>query len=175
MMLLTCYVIINFQSALYSLNSQVEASGYTSRTLEKMEAGTFFISEGRNSIRSVALHAIQDSPLYGYGIFGDRIVLYNAGYAATYVHNIFLELLCDVGIPLGIILIFYFIYLLVSGLRKNDDIYYNETIMVILPTGLLQLFFSGSFLISISFFFLIGCLINNPKYKNDKINQRFSM
>lgn len=65
-------------------------------------------SNGRVDVYSQAFAMISANPLWGCGIFGDRIF-------AAYSHNLFVELLLDFGIPFG----FFFVCFIIVNVVKT--------------------------------------------------------
>jgi hypothetical protein len=59
-------------------------------------SGGLLDDNGRASIAEKALHYISDSIMTGNGMLSDRYLI------GTYCHNIFLEILIDFGIVIGV-------------------------------------------------------------------------
>ena len=70
-------------------------NGLSTRIFDKFTEGELSDDSGRSAIQSIIKSAIWESPFFGKGIMGDRVLI--GGYA----HNIVLELMCDFGIILG--------------------------------------------------------------------------
>jgi len=75
-----------------------------SRTVEKMMAGELSDDSARDVIWGRSWRLIQESPLLGYGAYGDRPYIYQF-HDAAYSHNFFLEFLVDFGPWVGGILL----------------------------------------------------------------------
>ena len=86
--------------------------GYTSRTVNKLIAGTgaFIESEGRQAIWNQAINSIG---VLGNGLFGDRTVIIDEYAHATYAHNFFFEILVDCGWIIGLLVLIGFIALFI--------------------------------------------------------------
>ena len=134
--------------------------GISSRTVEMLNEGTFLEDQSRNNIRNVLWQGIIENPI-GYGLFGDRYITtkyYSNG--TEYAHNIIYELLIDFGF-LGFLLIAIYVISTVSFFYRK---YKNDCIWVLfllfIPEGFIELFFSGSYLLDVKTWILMGMLIN---------------
>lgn len=87
-------VLINF----------LKVNGIESRTIEKLLEGSLSDDNGRRIIWNMAIKMIKEGGFFGYGLYGDRPVISSFHYAG-YCHNLFLELLVNVGVPIGSCLI----------------------------------------------------------------------
>lgn len=149
-----------------------------SRTVSKIINSNFFEESGRNVIREVILNKIDDKILYGYGLYGDRVLTeqlyafdtFGSYYSlsSTYSHNILLELMVNFGL-IGFLI---FIYILIKYLKTilNTSINLKNDLIVIFGiSGLIKLLFSGSYLNEPYFYLMIGLIsINANKYLRSK-------
>lgn len=126
-----------------------------SRTLFKLIGGEISDTSGREDIYQLGINKILESPIVGYGLYGDRM------FYESYVHNIILEILIDFGIPLGCVVLLFlavqFIYKLYVLKGKDLNFY------VLVALSILQLMVSGSYLISFIFFFFLGLTVRLSK------------
>lgn len=108
-------------------------------------------TSGRDRVYSEAFAYLDESPVFGYGIFSWGM--------DTYPHNVFLELMLNGGIiytASWLVLMLWSLFKLVSILRRSE---YPPQILplALYPTVMLQ--FSGSYLIQGAFWFVIVYLI----------------
>lgn len=134
--------------------------GFDSRVVSFLMSSDFAESYGRNVLYENMLNRISESPLWGYGIFGDRILNRDFVGLAGYAHNIFLELLIDFGILGGILFsctyLFACMFFLVKS-RKNVFIY--GLYVAILSSTFVKLLVTGSYLTEQNFYLLVGGFI----------------
>lgn len=139
--------------------------GINSRTL------TLFLIEevhlsGRDSIYNDVIAKLLDNPMTGIGLVGDREVL-----NGTYAHNFFIEVLSNFGIITGTIILVSILVLLLKGLvNKEKNVY--SLIFIWVSLGFVHLMVSGSYLIDIKFWILMGLLINSSTGKYSRINNQ---
>lgn len=147
------------QSFIQSSESAAESGFGRGRTLNKIEEGSFFVSMGREEINKVVDAGIWENPL-GYGLFGDRHVMVKGGLPPTYCHSIIREFLCDFGVIIGVILLFYLVYMLYKTQKKIKDPYAYEALVIVTIAGLVHLLASGTYLTDIMFWAMIGLMMN---------------
>lgn len=142
-------LIINYQAIAENLyNWLYQTKNINSRTLYLLSTGQMFSHDsGRNDIYSLIWEAIQKKPLFGYGIGGDRII------AGMYAHNLFLEIICQLGYIFGLLLIAVFITLLIRSFTEEKD---KSLWMMFFCMGFIPFMFSGSYLEDVSIWLLIG-------------------
>ena len=155
------YTYLNFESIVRSLIVFGSNFGINSRTLSQIVEGSFLKSYGRTNIRETLIAGITESPFIGYGLWGDRFVTLNYGHGkASYAHNIILEIITQFGVILGIFLIIALLWLIIKKIYYNNRSYYFVILLCVIPSGLIKLFFSGSYLNEPYFFFLMGLLFH---------------
>jgi O-antigen ligase len=140
--------------------------GYSVRLLTSLANKALFEDEGRDLLIKHSVHLIIDNPIFGVGIYHDRILLATLMGAplseATgwYPHNLIIELLLQFGLILGgvmIVCFFLTIYRAVLKSRNND---YLDILLSFIGFAFLPLLFSESYLRSGLFFILLGLSIN---------------
>jgi hypothetical protein len=149
-----------FDSILQWMISAGNDFGISSRTLTRLAEESFVDSSGRSEIATGIWAAIKDSPIIGYGIWGDRTVSLKYIGQVTFAHNIILEILCHFGIVIGILVNLLLLYLIVDRIRQNDKSLYFVILIATIPSSLIKLQFSGSYLTEPYFFLLLGLLLN---------------
>ena len=114
-------------------------------------------SNGRNQLIN---ESIQNFNLFGYGLYGDRVLL------GTYPHNLFCELCLQYGIIIGLL---FFIIFLITIIKYVIDIWKSDVkwmfAMICIMCGVVKLFISGSYLEEPWFFLLIGIMIGEARQK----------
>lgn len=125
-----------------------------SRTLGFIIEGNILEDSIRMTIYQELLSKIN---LIGYGLMGDRMLLNGVYYA----HNLFLEWLIDFGILGGTLLIIVFILILIKGLKNSNSIE-QLYILMLLPNGVFELMFTGSYLNQTpALYVLVGFCVNS--------------
>lgn len=145
-----------FQQILSWASWVCETLGVESRIITALLQDELTSSKGRNILIESVWRGIANNPM-GYGLFGDRYVAGTFGYDTyKYVHNVFLEMLCDFGVLLGPALIGYWMYTFFKTMRRNVDVSFHSAIWALIPYGIFQLFFSASVLENIAFYAICG-------------------
>lgn len=162
-------IILNLNPILYQIGNILSKIGFTGRTIELFKSNPFRFS-GREDIYGLMLDSIKSNPIFGKGLFGDRLVLEGTPFEFQYAHNLFLELIVDfgfVGIFLSIVLLLKFIKVIFSENIKNTSI-------VIVVLGFVGLMISGSFIISQNFAFGLALMMIYKKNQGKKTKGYFS-
>ena len=86
--------------------------------LFRNQISAFSMSSGRTEIWELAINAIKDNPLIGYGVMGDRKPL--ASYALNlWPHNMEIQIFMQFGVIIGTIIILFLVYIAVRMLKSN--------------------------------------------------------
>lgn len=96
-------LIINYKELFSALRDVLANFGISSRTLDRLAAGTITDDNGRDAIWSEAIRLISLNPIFGYGVYGERpyiAQIHNAGFP----HNIVLEFALEFGVIVTILL-----------------------------------------------------------------------
>jgi hypothetical protein len=144
------------------LYNQLLSYSINSRTLRLFLREEIYLS-GRDMIYESVIVEILQRPLLGIGIAGDRSTL-----GGGYVHNLFIELIGNFGIAVGLIFSICLILLIIKSLFIKDKEKYDLIIMW-LSLGFVHLMVSRSYLIDIKFWIFLGLIINLIKEKKYKI------
>lgn len=123
--------------------------GINSRTLRLFSSKNLNI-RSRVEIYKTVFENVMLSPILGIGMAGDRLVL-----GGMYTHNIFLELLASHGFIVGIIIIIALLFILIKAFFIKDDTKHNIFIIWI-SIGFIPLLVSGSYLLDLNFWILMG-------------------
>lgn len=116
----------------------------------------------RTYLRDIVLKGIYEKPIRGFGPYGDYYLTRNDTHFINgmYVHNIFIELMCDYGIIIGILLFIVLFVLLFKAYNSSEGIEVKLIILILSSNTIYKLFFSGSYLKEPYFFFMLGVLIS---------------
>lgn len=126
--------------------------GINSRTLRLFSSDRIFYLSGREEIYESLIGEIYRKPIIGVGIAGDRRII------NSYSHNLFIELISDFGIIIGLIIIIGIILLIVRSLSiKNKEKY--SLITMWFSLGFVPLMVSGSYLTDMKFWIFFGLLL----------------
>lgn len=109
---------------------------------------------GRDLIYEKILIEIVQHPILGIGIAGDRRVA-----DGNYAHNIILEVFLNFGVIIGLILVIVFTMCLLKLLFVKDMNVYNM-IIIWISLALVSLLVSGSYLIDVNYWTLLGLMIS---------------
>lgn len=110
-----------------------------SRTILLILDGSIDSDSGRDVIYNTVIDYILQNPLYGYGLFADRV------FTGSYCHNIFLEMFLNFGIFIPLIIFAFFVFgvflILPKMNKKEKDMFFLYFFSSILP-----LMVSGSYI-----------------------------
>lgn len=162
--IVACVFMIMKNEILALLVPWLTKMNINSRTIEKMLASEMWNSSGRDEI---AKELFTNINIFGHGMMGDRVLC-----SGLYAHNMFLEIICDFGIILGVVLSLTIIVVIAVGVLKKTQ--RNQAwIILLVSTGFLKLMLSGSFLnIEPAFYVLMGFCVNSfmeNKAEDDKV------
>ncbi len=155
-------IIVTFiylDSILQYINNLLLNFGINSRTIALFLMDSVHLS-GRDSIYQKIIEAILNNPLLGIGVAGDRLIM-----GGGYTHNLILEVLANFGVIIGSSLLIVLLLLIVRNLLTKDNETYNM-IIIWLSLGFVPLMVSGSYLMDMNFWILIGLMINSIFQKN---------
>jgi O-antigen ligase len=159
-------VLVIFGNLLSFLLKLSENINITSRTLNLIIEGNFTQDSERFSIYNKVWSYFLKSPIWGYGIFGDRVILGSD----TYSHNIFLEILYDFGLFFGLTIILLIIFGMIRAFLISN--YENRILLIMLIFYcFIPFLVSGSYLIEPKFWILMGLIFSlttNTSYNLDQ-------
>ena len=139
----------NFKNILLFVSDKLADQGITSRTINRLIAGTVSYDNGRNGLWSAAIARFN---AFGYGPFSDQ-AYFGEG---NFCHNLFVELFYDYGIIIGTgllaLLVFYFIRVVQSSTKTE----WYGLFTIYLSYCLARLNFSGTFWTETNFWVLLG-------------------
>ena len=152
-LIILALVVLAFYNQILSFIAQtLDSLGIGSRTIGMLLDASITSDSGRGKYQATVWENLN---IWGHGLWGDRELLYG-----HYVHNLFLEILCDFGLLLGPIILVGLISLLHRGFKRADETK-SVLLCALFSTGIIKLIFSGSFLnIEPALYVLIGLCVN---------------
>lgn len=151
--LLFVLLVLSINSIALNMTEIMGDFGLSVRSLNYFLEGEFTDSNGRDYLYNILIPAILNSPFFGYGLAGDRILLNGTG---AYSHNIFIELIISFGPFFGFIIFTSILVLLYRAFSNCQTAHQKSFFFILLSCGFLQLFISNTFLSEESFYFLLG-------------------
>ena len=129
----------------------------SSRTLGLFESGEGLNHlSGREELYAGTQKAIMENPILGNGLGSDRIIV------GFYCHDIFLEIFCHYGIIVGSIF-FLLLFIEIVKLYRNNNLLSKQggkkLFVIIVMSGFIPMFVSGSYLTEFKFAFMIGFIL----------------
>ncbi len=139
--------------------------GIKSRSIRLFQRDNIHLS-GRDIIYAKVFNEILKSPILGLGLAGDRVIL-----SGSYAHNIFIELLVNFGVIIGLILVITLLLIIIKSVFTKDLIKYN-IIIIWISLGFISLLVSNSYLLDFKFWILLGLSLRIKhcnKYNNSNL------
>lgn len=157
-------LVVYFENILVFMINILDKIGWSSRTLTLLLSDNIQ-SSGRDYLFTKSWELIKENPIFGYGIFGDRVYL-----NGFYSHNIFLELSINFGLLIGsaisIILVGFSVY---TWVIDRDDV-----AILLFSVGFIPLLISGSYLTSLTFWlymgFVFSTILPRKRYNEKKVS-----
>ena len=129
--------------------------GITNSVLKRILENSFMDDNGRNAINKEVFDIIKQYPLFGHGLFYDRVAI------GGYTHNYITELIINFGIPVGATLSLVFIVRMTNLVRRYIEDKFGFTFVIMLVAMTIgYLMWSSSYLHSQIFFLTIGLFMN---------------
>lgn len=140
------------------LFSILEQFGMNTRVLRLVVEGNLSDDNGRNELLNLFIQKIGESPIFGYGIMGDRVLLlYDEN---SYPHNIVIEFLIQYGVVLGVFFLFMIAIYTIKAWKMIYDNNMKVYFIILFVTGILALFISDSYLMNPFFYMYLGLCVN---------------
>ena len=144
-------VIVAFLQPLLAL---IVSAGGSARIIEWIlgeNAGAEASSEQRIDIINQAIGFLEKNNYMGMGFAGDRVMM-----QGFYVHNFAIELIISYGLIFGSLILIILAYRLTKGVFTYNIEDNNKFLLLLICTGLIPLFMSGSYVDNIWFYFMLG-------------------
>ncbi len=154
------FAVLNFENIVWFMNEILSGFGITIGILDKLKyylSNNMDISNGRSGLYSIAIKCIKDSPIIGHGVgYFENLA------DGSYVHNLFLEILCEFGL-IGLAVIVFklcsILYRIFLENKRNE----NLLLFILVDYAVLMLSFSSTLWVVPQFWFLMF-------FKSDKRN-----
>ena len=131
--------------------------GINSRSIDFLISGEFIsYDSGRSNLYLKSIELIKLHPYIGNGIGADSRVLH------TYTHNLFLDILVQFGLVIGITIIICMLVIMVLGLLKTDN---KALYFLFFFLGFFPLMVSGTYLTQITFWMYMGYCMGRMKIR----------
>lgn len=163
-------IIWNFNNILAITINKFESWGISSRTLYKLQNGDILNDTGRGKIQEVVIESLNEHPILGLGIGGERIPVNDKIYKMTkdmstcYPHNLIIEIIAQYGYFVGAILITFLIGLFINTI-KNTSGNERNIFLLLISQEVIKLFVSSSYMISPMFFLVLGICFYKTRRK----------
>ena len=159
--LIVCVVgfgILGFTDLIVLFMQQLtQELGMSSRIFDIMEEDSVLLdysnSSGRDSILATLFRELQKDVPFGYGIAGDR------RFVGIYAHNFAVELWFSFGYVIGTILLLAVVFVFLRGYSRSVGETGKVFIIVLIVSGFVKLFFSGSYLNEKYLFWALGVCV----------------
>lgn len=133
--------------------------GFNDRTFRFFLEGNIADDNGRNAIKVYLFNKLGESPLWGYGLCGDRVLV------GLWAHNLLLELLVSFGCLIGSLIFGILVVFIIQAYKKCKTVDEKGFLIVLFLLGFVVLFISNTFLQNRFFWLLLGyciCLRRKP-------------
>lgn len=156
------FVAVFYQDILRMIVSFLSYFGVHSRSIEVFLTDLLY-STGRDEIYAGALSIISKNSILGVGLAGDRRII------GLYVHNIFLEILINFGVLVGLFVIFSVTSAIILMLRSATP--RQKTMLAMwMGIGFVQLLVSSSYINNIKFWILMGLMFSVRRSTSEGIH-----
>ena len=156
-------LLVVFLEFVYLVAPFLNSLGMSSRTIDFFIRGEYFISQGRGDIKQILYDNMFVSPIFGFGLCGDRRL---CGGTGLYAHVIFLEFLISFGVVQGCLLFLVICLMIVFSFILTKNVKKRTFLLILICCGFLKLFISSSFLIERFFWFLLGYCVSLLRKKH---------
>lgn len=177
--LLAVFVVIVIGGMVWvqSLQGQVMTSvNPGNRIVYQIINGSFFQSSGRLEIYKVSVKLIGEHPVFGTGIFADRLLITEGvgfpikGFMGNYPHNFILEMLLQFGIPVGLVVLLLIAYFCWQGMFHTLDMDMWWIYLYAIGFGIGSMMLSFPFTDSMELMVLLGMGMQSIKISSVKPN-----
>lgn len=168
LILTICFLVITFLAPIMLFLAEFVGNiGMNDRIFRIALDGNFIGGEVSGNERLMFADIINEqiqtsTNLFGFGLAGTERIIH------TYPHNLWLEMLHSFGLIPGILVMGLLVYIVIRFFIRCRNENYRFFLMLLLCSGFVKLFMSGTFLSEPYFFFLIGFCLNRT-YKQYKL------
>lgn len=135
----------------------LESTDMSTRIIDYAMGDRMFDDSGRKDIQMQLFGILNQNPLLGYGLAGDRTM------TGMYAHQLLYELLFSFGYFIGSVLFILIIAVIYSGFKHTSSLAELIFLLILFCCGFISLFMSGTFITSTFFYFLLGYCLNLKK------------
>lgn len=132
----------------------IKSAGMSTRIIDYAIGNQLFDDSGRGDIHKQLFAMLNEKPIFGYGLAGDRTM------TGMYAHQILYELLFSFGYFIGGVLFLIIVCVIYSAIKHTASIGELMFVLILFCCGFLSLFMSGTFITSQSFYMLLGYCFN---------------
>ncbi len=160
-------LVLFSQAWQFIIEAILSSQNMSDRLAVKLMEGGFLESDDRNEIKLLLIKKLSEYPIMGYGVAGDRLVI--GSIESGYAHNLIYEMLFSFGYVFGGGLLIVITIQIFKGLKyySGDEKYF---VLVLISCGFIGLLFSGTYLNSKWFFFLMGvCSVAKENFILERI------
>lgn len=158
-------LIINCEALFSALRDALADFGISSRTLDRLAAGTISDDNGRDAIWSEAVRLILLNPILGYGVYGERpyiAQIHNAGFP----HNIVLEFALEFGVLVTALLVVVIVAVSAYLLFTKHETAWSRMFPIFFVSSC-QLLLSMSFWYVSAFWICVALAVNHLEATGD--------
>ena len=159
--LMILFIMLMFlRNILFFINSILESIDIYSRTIYVL-LNHFTHLSGRDELYKNAFRLIKENPILGIGIAGDRY------YLDMYVHNLFLEIMLDYGVIIGLSIIVILLSIIIKSIFLIEKEKSN-ILLIFFCLSIVPLMVSGTYLNESWFWIYMGMILNLIANRTDR-------
>lgn len=169
---LVVVVIVNLENILGYIALNFGNSG-SMRTIERILNSSLFEDAARGQIYEYAFEYIKEHLFIGCGVVNDRVIISSlmpslGEIIGSYPHNIFIELMMQFGLIVGVFLSILLIFTTVKNYFRRESLSERAFLTSLIIAGLAPLMATGSYLEWPMFYVFLGFLLR----KNTNLVER---
>ncbi len=158
-----------FSEILLSVDEFFQKNNINNRIIQKLLEDEFLDDSGRERIRQTLNQALMDRPFIGYGIAGERPLVF------AYSHSIIYDLMMHFGVIVGFGLFALLCIAIVKNMVATHISKSEKTILIfMISCSFIKLFMSGSYINEPNFFLLLGILFSINKAKGQNVDEKIA-
>ena len=151
-------IALGLQSLLININMDT-------RIVDKVLGGAdeLLNPSGRDSILRIVGSYINESPFWGYGVAGDRVLV------GTYSHNVAYEWWASFGLVIGSFFLLFTLLLVILAFINSNSLKEKAFVILLFISGFFKLLFSYTYLDEPLFFLLLGFCVQMLRKNNSAV------
>lgn len=127
--------------------------GFSDRAFRYYLEGNMAFDNGRDAISKILYSKLNESPLWGYGLCGDRVL------TGLWAHNFLLELWVSFGYLFGSLIFGVLVVFIIQAYKKCNIVDEKGFLLVLFLMGFAVMFISNTFLQNRFFWLLLGYVV----------------